>query len=132
MDGFPDFSLDYSMDYSKIGFPKDPVSSFPPPGLEGTSGAVSDSPIMTSLGNFLGTVEDYTVNIVKGGYEGVKNVTKTVYDDVKSGVGTVVGDVTSPLGSLLDKTYWYLIGAVIIVGGVVYFAGKSGALRISR
>lgn len=108
------------------------------PGFESTSGATSSAPPITSASswwdnvkNEMGSVVTSVENYEKGIYNGVKDITKTVYSDASSAVGTVYADVSSPVTSALTSTYWYAIGAVVVLGAVIYFAGKSGALKVN-
>ncbi len=64
---------------------------------------------------------DVVVGGVKSGYETTKNV-----------VSTVAGDIEKPISGILDNLYWRVIIVVVVLGGVIYFAGKSGALRVSK
>lgn len=119
-------------------FVADPQGNSLPPGFETTPQAVSTPPPVTTGAGWWDTIKNDAAGAVgwaedeaKNAYGGVKNVASTVYGDISSGVGTVYDDVARPVESALTATYWYTIFAVVVLGGVIYFAGKSGALRIS-
>lgn len=125
--------------YRPLGLPADPMSKLPPPGFETTVGADSAG---TSLFNFSGLFDDIKQNAygafstfensIHNAYGGVKDITKTVYGDLKNAAGSVYDDVATPVKSALTSTYWYMLLGVGVVGVIIYFAGKSGALRVSR
>lgn len=135
----PDYSGSTSDVYNYLGLPQDPVSTSAPAGLE--SAATADTappPIAGGQSSFWDTIQTDAASAVRGvetgiknAYGGLKDVTKTVYGDVSSGVGTVVSDVTTPVANAEKSLYWYLIGAVVVIGGVIYFAGKSGAVHVN-
>jgi len=129
-----------------IGLPVDPNSSLPPAGLESTASAISSAPNISSSQGIWGTItSDFSagftyiedaassaasaVEAVPGEiYGGAKSVVSTVYTDVKSGVTTVVSDVEKPIAGALSNIYMYVIGAVVILAGAIYFIGKGGAI----
>lgn len=115
-----------------LGLPPDPMPKTPPPGLESTIGAIPSAGWTESLENAWNGIVSSSESAVQGLYESGKKVVRGVYEDAKDAAGDVYDDLTKPVGSLLDNVYWKVILAVVVVGGVVYFAGKSGALRISR
>lgn len=124
--------------YIDLGLPGSIDSSMPLPGLETTSAAISPAPPITTAQSIWDTIKNDSYSAmgavetgVKNVYGGIKDITKTVYQDVSSGVGTVYDDVAAPVEKAATSTYWYLILGVIVIGGVLYFAGKSGALKIS-
>lgn len=110
------------------------------PGLGGTDAAVSDSPLLSSVSpswwdsikNSASGVISKAESIEKSIYTEAKDVTKIVYGDVRDAAGTIYDDVSKPISGFISGTYWYAILAVVVLGGVIYFAGKSGALRVSR
>lgn len=118
---------DLIRDYLPMGLPADPVSSMPPPGLESTVAANPGTPFISSLQEYWDVIKndsESAVNYLKGAVE-------TGYETVKGGIGTVYDDITKPVSSIIDNAYWKIILAVVVVGGVIYFAGKSGALRVN-
>jgi hypothetical protein len=122
-----------SLAYTSMGLPADPVSSQPPAGFESSLAADPPKPTISSVAQGIwDEIKQDSTSAVSAVYGGTKKVVATVYEDVASGVGTVVNDVASPVKTALSSTYWYLLGAVAVLGAVIYFAGKSGALRISR
>ena len=122
---------------SSLGMPSDPNDPFPPAGLSTTVAADQSPPSL--IGGIYNTIADDSRSALDYVEAAPGKVVATVesgissaYGTLKNGVSTVVSDVSSPLGGLLKTSYWYLIGAVAVIGAVIYFAGKSGALRITR
>lgn len=111
-----------------LGLPPDPTQKYLP-GLESVAWYDSSTFNISSIGQDLW---DSFSQFSESAYSGTKQVLKKGYNDLKEGVGTVVGDVTEPISDSLKTTFWYAILAVGALGAVIYFAGKSGALRISR
>lgn len=109
------------------------------PGFQSTFGSISSPAPMASVSpSWWDTIKNEatsafgaTEDDIKTVYGGLKDVTKTVYGDASSAVGTVFNDVTSPVKDAANATYWYTILAVIVVGGVLYFMGKSGVLKVN-
>ena len=117
-----------------LGLPQDTQPTSPPPGLESTTASVSDpAPISTvdKIWNTIKSDSSSAVNYIEQApgalYSGTKSAISTIYTDVASGVSTVANDVTSPLRS----TYWYLIVAVVVIAGALYFIGKGGAVKVN-
>lgn len=111
-----------------LGLPEDPVSSLPPAGLETTLAARGEAPQITTvqgIWNSITTFAESAGNTLESGIKGA-------YGKVKEAAGTVYDDVSSPVSSAFDNIYWKVIIAAVVVGGVIYFAGRSGAVRISR
>lgn len=111
-----------------LGLPPDPTPGFVP-GLESTAWYDSSTFEISSIGQNLW---DSFSQFSESAYSGTKQVLKKGYSDLKDGVSTVVGDVTEPISDSLKTTFWYALLAVGALGAVIYFAGKSGALRITR
>lgn len=111
-----------------LGLPPDPTASFVP-GLEGAAWYDSSTFSISSIGQ--SAWESFS-QFSESAYSGTKQVLKGAYADIKEGVSTVVGDVTEPVYDSLKTTFWYALLAVGALGAVIYFAGKSGALRITR
>lgn len=131
----PDFDMNASRITTPMGLPPDPWSNLVP-GLESTVYAqtpdykiTSVQGVWDSITNFSESTVRQTETLARDVYGGLKDITKTVYGDARSAVGTVIDDVTEPLGSTVKNLYWYMILGLIVVGGVVYFAGKSGAIN---
>lgn len=108
------------------------------PGFESASAAVSEPPPITTASSWWGKIKNDMGSafgefaaIEKNIYGGIKDITKTVYTDLSSGAGAVYDDVSGPVASAVTSAYWYAIIAVVVIGGVIYFAGKSGALKLS-
>lgn len=117
-----------------IGLPEDQQSSAPPKGLESTVNSISPPPQISTAQSWWGAVkqdaqsatawaENEAVNLYQGG----KTVVSTVYSDVSSGVGKVTSDVTAPV----RQTYWYILLAVVVVAGALYYIGKGGAVKVN-
>lgn len=116
----------WSAAYRPLGIPGDPGSDMIA-GLETTDAAAGPAPSISSFQNFTDSIKSDATNLL-GGAEGA---IKSGYSTIKGAVGTVVGDVTDPLASAAKTYFAYAMVAIIIVGGVLYFAGKSGALKIN-
>lgn len=121
-----------------MGLPPDPVGVGPVRGLESTAGASQPAPLMTSHPSLWEEIKQDSLSAVrmvetgaKNVYGGIKDITKTVYGDVESGVETVVGDVAKPVQGAIDNAYWKIILAVVVLGGALYYIGKSGALKVN-
>ena len=114
--------------YLPLGLPPDPSPSTLPPGLETTQGAVSTM-------DYLFPEVSYVWDAVKRNSESaadyVEQGIKDAYGATKNAIGTVYDDVTKPLSSAVDNVYWKVILAAVVVGGVIYFAGKSGAVKVN-
>lgn len=114
--------------YLPLGLPPDPSPYTIPPGLESTQGAVSTFdalfPEITYVWDAIKrnseSAADYLEQGVKDAYSATKNVVGTVYDDV-----------TKPLSDAVDNAYWKVLLAVIVVGGALYFIGKTGAVKVN-
>lgn len=114
--------------YLPLGLPPDPSPYTIPPGLESTQGAVSTFdalfPEITYVWDAIKrnseSAADYLEQGVKDAYSATKNVVSTVYDDV-----------TKPLSDAVDNAYWKVLLAVIVVGGALYFIGKTGAVKVN-
>lgn len=137
-DPFLEFGLPIDQGFS-IGIPRDPVGNTPVYGLETTSAAVQEAPPISTFDRLWGAIKQDSSGLLHGigdagknAYGGISDITKTVYGDVKSAAGTVYDDVSKPLSGIIGSAYTYIIVAVVVLGGVIYFAGKSGALRVSR
>lgn len=112
--------------YLPLGLPPDPSPMYVP-GLETTSGAVSTPSLFPS-------VQDVWDNITRNAESAadyVEQGIEAVYKKGKSAAGTVYDDLSKPLNTAIDNAYWKIILAAIVVGGVVYFAGKGGAIKVS-
>jgi len=118
--------------YLPLGLPPDPVSSLPPQGLQGVMYSQPSSPMISSLQGVWENITTFSESAIKNVYKTTKGAVKEVYDDGKQLVGDAYDSVSNPVGSFLDNVYWKVILAVVVIGGVVYFAGKSGAVRVSR
>lgn len=121
------------MDYVPLGLPSDPVSLMPPSGLESTVAAQGTTPMLSSVQGIWNTITTdsesaYQWFVTPQG----ENPISFLYGKGKEAISTVVDDIAKPAGNLLEGVYWKLLLAVVVIGGVVYFAGKSGAVRISR
>lgn len=133
----PDTTM-WASAFSSMGLPSDFNSKMPPAGLESTMAAVTSAPPIATRAQGIWDLiqQDSTSamrsvsNSAKNIYGGIKDITKTVYGDASSAVGTVVDDVTHPVASALSGIWWYLIITVVVIGGVVYYAGKSGAVSV--
>jgi len=124
--------------YRPLGLPADPAYNLPPPGFESTLGVEEGMPLITSIQGVWDSVKSNAsglVGAVEHGVEGVyetgKKAVKSVYGDVSGGVGKVFGDISNPLTSTLKTGFWYALLGVVVLGGVVYFVGKSGAVRVA-
>lgn len=124
---------------SSMGFPADPVSSSPPSGLQTTTAAIQSAPPISTFDSIWNTIKQDSTGILsyaedeaKNAYGGIKDVGATVYGDIKSGAGTLYDDVSKPISGIISSAYTYIIVAVVVIGGIIYFAGKSGALRVTR
>lgn len=116
-----------------LGFPTLSGDSYTPPGLQSTQAAITPAPQISSnqstwdmvtqdskgalswVGSELSAAENAAVGGVK-----------SAYNMGKSAVSTVVSDVANPIGGVLNTFYWYVIGAVVILAGALYFVGKGG------
>lgn len=143
---FGDSTTDTTQNPQAIGLPADPSSSLPPAGLETTVAAVAPAPTVTNAQSFWGGIKDdfkegfnYVEGVGRSAADSVeaipgeiygagKSAISTVYNDVESGVSTVVSDVTKPIGNVLSSTYWYVIGAVVVLAGGLYFVGRGGVV----
>lgn len=132
-----DFSQDYAsynevkgalQSYLPLGLPPDPSPSTPPPGLESTQGAVS---FVDSLFPDVSMVWDAVKRNSESAADYAEQAIGAAYDKTKGAVGTVYDDLTKPLSSAIDNAYWKIILAAIVVGGVIYFAGKGGAIKVN-
>lgn len=113
--------------YLPLGLPADPSPSALPPGLETTSGAISSFnlfPDVTAVWDVVKRNSESAADYVEQGIE-------TLYGKGKQAVGTVYDDLTKPLSSAVDNVYWKIILAAVVIGGVVYFAGKGGAIKVN-
>ena len=132
--GIPDYLTFGSPAQSPVGLPQDTQSTSPPPGFESTTASVSNAPKLASVNqSWWETIKQdsqsalqWTESEIQAGYNGTKNVVGTVYRDVAGGVGTVVGDATAPA----RQVYWYILLAVVVVAGGIYFIGKGGAVKV--
>ena len=115
-----------------LGLPPDPLPKTPPAGLESTIGAIPEAGWTLSLSNAWNGIVSSSESAVQGLYESGKKVVRGVYEDAKDAAGNVYDDLTKPVSSFIDNAYWKIILAAVVVGGVIYFAGKSGALRVTR
>lgn len=115
-----------------MGLPSDPVSSMPPPGLESTVAVDEPPPHISTMQAIFNTIKNDSANAVGWVETEAKSTVQGIYKTTKSAVGTVYDDVSAPIGNLLKGTYLYLLLGVVVLGGVIYFAGKSGALKIDR
>lgn len=114
--------------YLPLGLPPDPSPSTLPPGLETTQGAVSTM-------DYLFPEVSYVWDAVKRNSESaadyVEQAIEGAYDKTKHAVGTVYDDLSAPISGAVDNLYWKIIIAAVVVGGVIYFAGKSGAVKVN-
>lgn len=128
----PNYYIDNSPATFPIGLPEDQQSSEPPRGLESTVNSISPPPQISSAQSWWGIIKQdaqgagaWVENEVSNVYQGTKNVVSTVYSDVSSGVGRVASDVSEPA----RQTYWYILVAVVVVAGALYYIGKGGAIK---
>lgn len=124
----PDFDMQASRITTPMGLPVDPMLNVVP-GLESTIYAQPSASIFNSIESVWDSIYNASESVVGGVYGTAKDLTTKVYGDIKAGVGTVVDDVTEPLSANIKSVYWYMILGVVVVGGIIYFAGKSGAVR---
>lgn len=128
-----DFMSDYEalkgsiQSYLPLGLPADPAPKTLPPGLESTQGAVSNFnlfPELTFAWDQITRNSESAADYLQQGIE-------SAYGTVKKGLGTVYDDISAPVTSAVDNLYWKIIIAAVVVGGVVYFAGKGGAIKVN-
>lgn len=125
-----DFSQDFMgsvQSYLPLGLPPDPSPKSLPAGLETTSGAVSSFnlfPEVTLAWDAITRNSESAADYVEQGI-------KSIYGKGKEAVGSVYDDLSAPVTSVVDNLYWKIILAAVVVGGVVYFAGKGGALKVN-
>jgi hypothetical protein len=117
-------SMDASYADPSMGLPvgdpygTNPIAQTPNPAPAGGG-------IIASVESALSQAASDTKSAVIGTYGVVKSVVSTVGNDVLSGAGAVVDTASKPI----NKLYWGLIIGVAVLGGVIYFAGKSGAVH---
>lgn len=131
-----DFSQDYAsynevkgalQSYLPLGLPADPSPYSLPPGLESTQGAVSNFNLFPDVQ----AVWNVITRNAESAADYAEQAVKSVYDKGKGAISTVYDDVTAPVSSAIDNAYWKIILAAIVVGGVIYFAGKGGAIKVN-
>lgn len=124
-----------------LGLPPDPNSSLPQPGFETTSAADQPSPVMSTIQSIWGTikqdslgaattVENAVTGEVSNAYNSVTNAATNAVSSVVNKATAAVTGVENKVTGTLTSVYWYAILAVVVIGGVLYFGGKSGALRV--
>ncbi len=127
----PSLSNDYYTDQSYIPLPnlanilpwvEDPQKSQTVPGLDHTQFAVSDPPLISTLQEMWKAFKEDPVEFVKYGLG-------ESYEGTKDAVQTVVKDVVEPIQDQAKTTYWYILLAVVVVAGGIYFIGKGGAIK---
>lgn len=123
----------FSAAYTPIGLPENPnPTGIMPPGLEGTQGYKQPGPPISSVDSLWTKIKSNSLGAISTLEKTAQDLVTGAYDEVKSGVSTVASDIAAPVKNALTSTYMYLLLGVVVVGGVIYFAGKSGALRISK
>ncbi len=124
-------SNDYYMDQSYIPLPnlsdilpwiEDPQKNQSVPGLDHTQFAVSDPPVISTLQEMWKAFSSDPVEFVKYGLG-------QTHEGVKDAVTTIVKDVVDPIQDQAKTTYWYILLAVVVVAGGIYFIGKGGAIK---
>lgn len=117
-----------------MGFPEDNQSSAPPPGFETTTGSVAAPPQISTIDSLWNTIKQdsqstiaWTEQEASNTFTGAKNLAKSAVSGVESAGSGAVDFVESGVKSV----YWYTILAVVVIGGVIYFAGKSGAIKVN-
>ena len=126
---FENWDLMASQMVNVLGMPVDPYGSVPP-GFETTMNSVPPTPPLAVVKEFWDGSIQAVEGVVQDIYNGAKGVGSSIYADLKQGVGAVVEDVTEPAASALKTTFWYAVVGLVVIGGVLYFAGKSGALSV--
>lgn len=116
-----------------MGFPVDNQSSAPPPGFESTTGSVASPPQISTIDSLWNTIKQdsqsaiaWTEKEASNTFTGAKNLASSAVSGVESVAMAPVNYVESGVKSV----YWYAILAVVVIGGVIYFAGKSGAIKV--
>lgn len=127
-EGYPET---WNAAYRPLGLPMDPMFNVALPGLEGADAAQEGTPILSSIQNIFDDIKNDSYGALQTAYDSGKKAIGTLYDDVAHGVGNVYDDVTKPLETALDNVYWKIILAVVVVGGALYFVGKTGAVKVS-
>lgn len=118
-------------DVIPIGLPKD-QSDITPMGFLGAQAALSNNPQITSA---QGGLWDSVKNDMGSAIDWVEKAPGTLWASTKSGVSDIAtgaenlassaeNAVTAPL----KATYFYILLAVVVVGGVLYYIGKSGVV----
>lgn len=112
-----------SQDLSPMGLPADDTN-IPPLGFDGTQAAVQSAPAISSAQSI---------------WDKIKTDASSAIDYVESAPGKVIGAAESESNSILQNaenavaaplksTYMYLLLGLVVLGGVLYFVGKGGAI----
>lgn len=118
--------------YRPLGLPRDPLYFDLPAGLDGAGSSAVSSISLSSLDGIWDSVSQNSLGAFSWAGQKAKGLVTSSYGLLKEGVSEVLEDVTTPLSSGLKTYYWYLLGGLIVVGGVLYFAGKGGAIRVTK
>lgn len=116
----------------------DQVLGFPTDNTANDTGAVTQSlPDTNAEPGFFGKIgaelkQDFSWGQLASDVDVIKSGVVSGYDTAKSAVTTVVTDIGTPVENALSSIYTRVIIIVVVLGGVIYFAGKSGALRVSK
>lgn len=108
----------------QMGLPQDPTN----PTAQNITNNYDDSskpPPVSGWDSFWSKVKSYDAQAGNWVIQAVKDD----YGLLKGATSTVVGDVAAPVQGVIDNAYWKIILVVIVLGGVIYFAGKSGAVK---
>lgn len=119
--------------FTDIGMSTYQPSDAPIPGMQNTDGALTPAPPISTVDKIWGAIKSdsqgalsWVESSASGATQSVESALGTAVSATKAGVADLTKGVTSGLNSI----YWYLILAVIVLGGVIYFAGKSGAVGV--
>ncbi len=84
------------------------------------------------LGDTVVAAKDKIVELDQDAYRYTADAVKSSYETVKGAVGTVADDLSSPITGILDSATNKIILILVLAAGLIYVAGKSGAVRLNR
>jgi hypothetical protein len=85
------------------------------------------SGVVAGVENVASKTVSAAVSGIETGYGAAKSAAGTVLSDVESGTTSAINTALAPAKSV----FLYLLLGVAVVGAVIYYAGKSGALKVN-
>ncbi len=125
--GLGDFSLDYNYDYANLGGQSSPIV----PGLNNTYEASQPAPPIIRMPSKLEASKERTAGIWNAFYETVEEAPHTSAVALSNDLSNVTSAGQSVVGgalSIVSPAIMTILGVVVVLGAVIYFVGKSGAI----